>query len=215
MCLFLKLLATSLLLVSSSAFAEAGYIKSVDGVVFVNRPSVNPIIAAKNVKVESGDEIETGADSSILIKMADGQDIYLQSRTRFKIEDFKYDIDKPIESKSVMSLIRGGLRSVTGLIGKLGNQDAYQMKAAAATIGIRGTEYSAVLCDQDCAVGKDGLNVYVIDGRIILRNEAGEFDLSAGEGALISDIRSKMTPLAPSEVQRVIVPRTMSQNCGA
>jgi len=197
------------------AFAEAGHIKAVDGVVFINRAGANPIIAVKGVKIESGDEFETGADSRVLLKMADGQDIYLQSRTRFKVESFKYNTEKPIESVSVMNLIRGGLRSVTGLIGKLGNKDAYQMRTKTATIGIRGTEYSAVLCEQDCPNGQDGLNVYVIDGKIILRNEAGVFDLSAGQGALISDVQSKLVPLSPGEVQRIIVPKSINQNCGA
>jgi len=89
------------------------------------------------------------------------------------------------------------------------------MRTKTATIGIRGTEYSAVLCEQDCPNGQDGLNVYVIDGKIILRNEAGVFDLSAGQGALISDVQSKLVPLSPGEVQRIIVPKSINQNCGA
>lgn len=211
--LFLNLLAASLILTAVPAFADAGHVQSIDGVVFINRAGVNPIIAAKGVLIKSGDEIETGSGSAIVMKMVDGQEIFLKEKTRFRIEDFKYDVERPIESKSVMNLIRGGLRSVTGLIGKLGNKDAYQMKTATAIIGIRGTEYSAVLCEQDCAVGKDGLNVYVFDGKIILVNEAGAFTLAAGEGALISDIRSKMEPLLPSDVQKIVIPKSMSQAC--
>lgn len=213
--LLLNLLAASLLLTSVSAFADAGRVQSIDGVVFINRIGVKPIIAAKGVSIESGDEIETGSGSAMVMKMTDGQEIFLKEKTRFRIEQFKYDVDKPMESKSVMNLVKGGLRSVSGLIGHLGDPDAYKMVTAKATIGIRGTEYSAVLCEQDCESGKDGLNVYVVDGKIILVNDAGVFSLSAGEGALVGDIRSKMTPLSPSEVQRITVPKAISgRDCG-
>lgn len=216
--LLLNLCAASLFLgTAATAHAEAGRIQATDGVVFISRAGVNPIIAAKGSAVASGDELETGAGASVIMKMADGQEIYLKEKTRFKIDYFKYEASQPQESKSVMNLIRGGLRSVSGLIGHMGDPAAYKMVTPKGTIGIRGTEYSAVLCDHDCANGKDGLNVYVVDGKIVLVNDAGLFSLAAGEGALIGDVRAKMITLDPAEVQHIVVPKSMrgGSDCGA
>ncbi|MDX1434446.1 MAG: FecR domain-containing protein, partial [Gammaproteobacteria bacterium] len=49
-------------------------------------------------------------------------------------------------SRSFFSLLKGGLRTITGAIGKL-NRKAYQIRTPVATIGIRGTEYLAALGD--------------------------------------------------------------------
>jgi hypothetical protein len=59
-----------------------------------------------------------------------------------------------------LRLLKGGFRTVTGMIGKRGNADAYKLRAAAATIGIRGTDFTSRLCitkeckDDDEAVAK-------------------------------------------------------------
>jgi hypothetical protein len=51
----------------------------------------------------------------------------------------------------VLRLLKGGFRTVTGLIGKRGNTDAYKLRAGTATIGIRGTDFSSRLCaTKDC-----------------------------------------------------------------
>ena len=43
--------------------------------------------------------------------------------TRIKIEAFSFETERPAEDNSFMRLLKGGVRSVTGLIGKRGNQD--------------------------------------------------------------------------------------------
>ncbi len=51
----------------------------------------------------------------------------------------------------MLRLLKGGFRTVSGLIGKRGNADAYKLRAATATIGIRGTDFSTRLCaTKDC-----------------------------------------------------------------
>lgn len=52
-------------------------------------------------------------------------------------------------SRAFFRLFKGGFRSVSGLIGKL-NRDDYRVSTPVATIGIRGTTYSARLCEGDC-----------------------------------------------------------------
>ncbi len=53
-------------------------------------------------------------------------------------------------SRAFFSLLKGGFRSISGLIGKI-NHDEYQVATPVATIGIRGTDYLVVICDVTCA----------------------------------------------------------------
>ena len=53
-------------------------------------------------------------------------------------------------SRAFFSLLKGGFRSISGLIGKV-NHDDYQVTTPVATIGIRGTDYLVVICDATCA----------------------------------------------------------------
>jgi hypothetical protein len=53
-------------------------------------------------------------------------------------------------SHMLLSLLKGGFRAVTGLIGKA-NHDDYSLATPIATIGIRGTDYLGVICDTVCA----------------------------------------------------------------
>ena len=65
----------------------------------------------------------------------------------FKFEEFNIE---PKKERSVVRLFKGGMRTVTGYLSKR-NPNAFKVRTAAATIGIRGTEFDARLCKSDCA----------------------------------------------------------------
>lgn len=50
----------------------------------------------------------------------------------------------------MVRLIKGGLRAITGAIGKA-KPEAVRINTATATVGIRGTSFDARICDSDCA----------------------------------------------------------------
>jgi len=52
--------------------------------------------------------------------------------------------------RSFLRLIKGGFRTVSGLIGK-SNAEEYRVTTPVATIGIRGTDYYTFICDLACA----------------------------------------------------------------
>lgn len=62
----------------------------------------------------------------------------------------KGDQERDLGSRAFLSLLKGGFRAVSGSIGKL-NREEYRIVTPVATIGIRGTDYFAVLCDETCA----------------------------------------------------------------
>ena len=95
---------------------------------------------------------------------------------------------------AVLSLLRGGFRTITGLIGKQ-DKAAYQLKTPVATIGIRGTDYSVYQCSSNCA-NADGLYLGVWAGGVVVSNDGGTEEFDAGEFGYVA---SQATP--PQQTQ--------------
>jgi hypothetical protein len=130
----------------------------------------------KGDPVYSGDMVHSGAASYVDLKFSDGGYFLLRPNTRFEVTDFvdhtkggaktpaakapQQPGQPPVAvasagvdsggSHAFFRLLKGGFRSVSGLIGKI-NHDDYQVATPVATVGIRGTDYLAVICDSTCA----------------------------------------------------------------
>lgn len=120
---------------------------------------------AANGGVREGDLLRTAPDTWARVKFSDGSFVVLEPDSEFKVEQYQHSAQKPDESTGFFSLLKGGLRTLTGLIGKR-RPDNYRMRAGTATIGIRGTDYSMKLCSGNrCAslnpVPEDGLYIRV------------------------------------------------------
>ena len=135
--------------------------------------------------VEDGDTIRVGPASNAQIRFNDEGIVALRPQTVFRIEEYNYNGRQDGLEKSVFNLIAGGMRTVTGLIGKL-NRGNYQVRTPTSTVGIRGTNYNLVHCDAGC-LNKDGsrapTGTYggVFDGRIGVENQSGEKTFGAEE----------------------------------
>jgi hypothetical protein len=102
-------------------------------------------------EVLAGDLLITAKDSYAQVQMNDGAQMTLRPHSNLKIEAFQFRKEEPQADNAVLRLLKGGFRTVTGLIGKRGNADAYKVRAASATIGIRGTDFTSRLCaTRDC-----------------------------------------------------------------
>lgn len=93
-------------------------------------------------EVESGDTLVTEKNTYAMLRFIDNGEITLKPGTTMKIDKFAYDAGKPAGDEASFNLIKGGLRSVTGLLGKR-NKEKFEMKTPSATIGIRGTTFIA------------------------------------------------------------------------
>ncbi len=120
---------------------------------------------ARGADINEGDTVNT-EQGRVQLKFRDGALVSLQPRTAFRIDEYAYRGTADGSEKGFFSLLRGGLRTITGVIGR-SNSDSYRVRTQTATIGIRGTEYIA-------QVG-NSLNVSVGGGRIALTNDAGTF----------------------------------------
>lgn len=116
--------------------------------------SGQPVVLAENgvsrqllrgADVLAGETIET-RDGRVQLRFRDGASMSLQPGTTFRVDRFRYTAgDKAVAEDGVlMTLVKGGLRTVTGWLGKR-DRKQYQLGTTVATIGIRGTEYSAEL----------------------------------------------------------------------
>ncbi len=135
---------------------------------------------AKGSEVRVGDTVSI-REGRAQLRFADGAYMSLQPGTEFKIEAFRFD-GKPDGSETiVMNLLKGGLRTITGLIG-LANRQNYRLHTDVATIGIRGTEFSVRYTD--------AIEVFCAEGSIFVQNETGIVPLGSGEGARVASAQS-------------------------
>lgn len=162
--------------IPSMAAEVAGKVLFLQGTAEIER-SAQKIPLARGSTVESGDLIRVGKESALQLRMTDESLIALRANTEFNIENYQFSEQGSDKDRSVYGLVKGGMRTVTGLIGKR-NPSAYEMKANTATIGIRGTIYAAIKCADDCfnddgSLAPNGLYGIVYDGRIVVGNKAG------------------------------------------
>ena len=132
--------------------------------------------------VEPGTTLSTAAKTYARLKFTDGSEITLKPETVFKVENYAYDAKVPEKDSAFFRLLKGGLRTITGLVGKR-NQAAYRMTTPTATIGIRGTKYDLQFCQGgNCGAVPDGTYVSVAEGSIAISNATGDATVLVGAG---------------------------------
>jgi len=137
---------------------------------------------AKGAVINAGDAINTAAGARAQIRFSDGGFVSLQPNSQFRVDEYQYENKADGNEKGFFSLLKGGLRAITGAIGRT-NRNTYQVVTKAATIGIRGTGYNAV---QE----GEGLLVSVGEGAISLTNNAGTLVVTSGESAFVADLNA-------------------------
>ena len=174
---------------AGTAWADSGTVTQLSGTLSVRKADGSVRILSQRSQISSGDTINTERDSYAQIKFSDGGQITLKPNTAVKIDNFKFAEEKPAEDSFLYSLVKGGLRAVTGIVGKR-SKEKYQLGTATATIGIRGTTLSADDCfnnrDGDCQRLDAAVYIGVADGEVVVRNGQGELGLAAGQFGMIA-----------------------------
>ena len=206
-------------LITAAAWANTGTVSQLSGTLSVQKADGSVRILSQKSEVVAGDTINTQKDSYAQIKFSDGGTITLKPNTSVKIQAFRFKQEEPEKDSFVFGLVKGGLRAVTGAVGKRGDQDAYSLGTATATIGIRGTSFGA----DDCVTtpcpkpsGSDTLEpsvyVSVTDGEIIATNNAGSQSFLAGQFGAISDRNSRPRFLSTDPGLQFTPPATFIQS---
>ena len=96
--------------------------------------------AQKGQSVAEGESVVTSASGSVQIKMVDGGTIAVRPGSQMKLDTYRFSGKADGSERAAFSLLSGGLRAITGLIGKVNRQN-YSIVTPTATIGIRGTDH--------------------------------------------------------------------------
>jgi hypothetical protein len=179
--------------------ADAGSVTFATGAVTAERAPAATLTKGDTVLTE--DNVITGEGARAQLLMIDGAKIALRPNSRVVINDYVYAAAAPAaatittsaDDSSVISLVKGGFRTITGAISKE-DPSNYEVRTAVGTLGVRGTNFAVLLCGGDCdsdseeaggAPIPDGLYLSVAEGAIVFSNEIATIELTAGEFAFI------------------------------
>jgi len=174
---------------ATSALKSVGHVYVVSGDVFVTQGKNAAHRVTNNEVIFSNMRFNTGENSSALLKFDDGQVVTMQANTIFQVREYRYDANRIENSNIVFSMLKGGMRFVTGLIGKARKQ-AFRLAAPNATIGIRGTDFMVVM---------SGKSMYsqVLAGKITMTNAVGLKVVGSGQTAVVTST-SSLASLVPA-----------------
>lgn len=205
------LLFAALLLTGNAAWAAqvAGVVARLSGPLMAKKADGSVKVLGLKSEVESGDTLVSEKNTYAQIKFIDNSEITLRPGTTFKVENFSFDEGKPDGDNASYSLVKGGLRSITGLMGKR-NKEKFSLKTPTATIGIRGTTFIAHYVPApppgsgSVPAGKSptggvgaprmppmlapGLHLNVTDGAIIVTNNGGSLGFQAGQFGYVPNL---------------------------
>jgi len=105
-------------LAAAPAAGGAGQVQHLSGTLSVQRPDGSMRILAQKSDVQPGDTLSTQRDSYAQINFTDGSSMTMRPNTQMKIEDYRFVQDQPQGDNAFFRLLKGGLRTVTGLVGK-------------------------------------------------------------------------------------------------
>lgn len=130
---------------SNLAWAQsAARVMAISGSAKAVEPKGGERILQKGTELFAGDKVVTSDDSLVQMRLHDGGYMSVRPNTEMVIDRFIYDEQDSSKSSFLVSLLRGGFRSITGLIGRT-NPSGYQIRSKTATIGIRGTDHEPVV----------------------------------------------------------------------
>ncbi len=145
-----RLVLAALVLSGGAAQAQdnAGRVEFARGVGYAQSPGQSPRILGRGLEFREGDTLSTAQGASAIVRMQDGTRMTLRPGTDLVIQAYRFKEDAP-DNNMLLSLFSGGLRALTGLISKNAPQAA-RLQTRTATVGIRGTDFDARICQNDC-----------------------------------------------------------------
>lgn len=168
-----------------------GNVTKVEGYATATDKSGTDRRLVDNDDLYEGDRLTTDKDSTLKIKMVDDAEILLKQDSSLRLTEYTLKSGFEPGSTSILDLIKGGLRKITGSIGA-NPLSIYRFQTGVMTIGVRGTDYVVKLCtENDCkqSAGRNDsdarLHVVVLDGLISLQDEEGSVgELIMGQYAI-------------------------------
>jgi hypothetical protein len=134
-------------LLPGAALAEAARVTFSHGPVAATAADGARRALARGAEIDAGDTISTGKGRAQL-RFTDGSFVSLKPNTDFRVDEYAFKGGNDTTERGFFSLLRGGLRTITGLVGRV-RKGRYRMRTSVATLGIRGTDYNLDLLTDD------------------------------------------------------------------
>jgi len=163
------------------------------GMVTARNPDgqIRPLTRRAVVLVSDTIITDANQDVSVQIKLNDEARISLQPGSELTFDTFEFDPDPAIADTVLMSMARGCIRTISGIIGKA-RADDYRLDTPYASIGIVGTTYRL-------AIAGNGLYAGVSNGSITLSNARGTVTLGGGSNYDFARVGDNQAPMGLPE----------------
>ncbi len=140
------LLGLCALVYGSTVAADAtGLVVAARGTVNAEAQGVQrPLKQGDHIFVK--DKIVSGDRSFAVLQFSDGAKVTVRPNSAMIIENYVYNGDE--NDVAVLGLVEGGLRVITGAMTKQ-HPESYKVKTPVALMGVRGTQFAVMLCDQE------------------------------------------------------------------
>jgi len=179
---------------AGASAATAGEVVYLTGTLSArSQDGINRLLNVRS-QFSNVDVLSTAQESFARVRLIDETEIALRPNTVLDISEIVFADTQPESDRVTLELLKGGLRTVTGLIGRR-NAEKVRFETPVGSIGIRGTHFGLLLCQSDCqdlrtlsgAAPREGLHLDVADGRIEVTNAGGTLILEAGQFAYVAD----------------------------
>ncbi len=177
--------ALGLALLCSAAFGQApesaaaprlaGMVEFASGNSMITPQVGDSRLVANGSEVREGDTIITFKGGEAQLRMLDGAFLLLRGNSRIKIT--AYVADGGDKDRSILDLIKGTVRSITGWIGKY-NRAAYEIRTPIlVTIGVRGTDHEVTYIPPGDPRGGPGVYDKVNEGKAFMSSGSDEVEV--------------------------------------
>src|SRR6266480_3847949 len=175
---------------------EAGRFLSVVGDVRVGREGAPQRVAQHATEFYEGESIVTGAGALAQLRMLDGALMSVRVDSEIKLERFSYAGEQDRNASFFMSVLKGGLRTITGVIGRQ-NRERYRITTATVTIGVRGTDFEIVHVPSQAASREVPAGTYdhVFAGVTSMQNTAGVMLLVSRDQTAFAALQGTTPPV--------------------
>lgn len=140
--MWLTLLSSSLLLLSSAAFAAIGTITEQEGPPANLYRDKDTLVANKGANLEMNDAIET-AKTKLALTFEDNTKVAVTEQSQFIIDEFAYNPNAKT-GKLAMRVAMGTVRYASGGVAK-DNPENVRLRTPTATVSVRGTDFAMVV----------------------------------------------------------------------
>ena len=139
----------------------------------------------RQAELYADDLLKTAEKGRLQVRFSDGSRLSLKPKTEFRIAEYSFDAANPEDGKALYKLLKGGMRTISGKIGKV-NKENYKLETVVATIGIRGTHYGTEFTPS-------GLYTETLDGKVVVETDEGVVEVNAGESVSVNARTGGMT----------------------